>query len=355
MKQLLFDWFKKHFSDPQAITLLFILSAGFLLLYSTGDVLAPLFTALVIAYLLDWIVEACQRWRMPRLVAVIVVFTCFLGLVLFIVFGLLPLMWNQLGALINEELPNIVAKSQQMLLLLPQKYPQYISENTINELFSEMRGQLKDFGQQLLSDSINSLGNAIAFAVYAFLVPLLVFLMLKDREILVRWCLSWLPKDRHLANKVWVEMNEQIGNYVRGKVVEIVIVGAASYIAFALMSMNYALILAVLVGLSVLIPYIGATVVTIPVALIGFFQWGWSDQFGYAMLAYGIIQLLDGNVLVPILFSEAVNLHPVAIIVAVLFFGGMWGFWGVFFAIPLATLVKAVFNVWPSRKLPAPQ
>jgi len=56
---------------------------------------------------------------------------------------------------------------------------------------------------------------------------------------------------------------------------------------------------------------------------------------------------LDGNVLVPLLFSEAVNLHPVAIIVAVLFFGGLWGFWGVFFAIPLATLVKAVFNAWP--------
>jgi putative permease len=64
--------------------------------------------------------------------------------------------------------------------------------------------------------------------------------------------------------------------------------------------------------------------------------------------AYGVIQLLDGNVLVPLLFSEAVNLHPVAIIVAVLFFGGIWGVWGVFFAIPLATLVSAIFSAWPT-------
>jgi putative permease len=72
------------------------------------------------------------------------------------------------------------------------------------------------------------------------------------------------------------------------------------------------------------------------------------------MLAYGVIQALDGNVLVPLLFSEAVNLHPVAIIVAVLFFGGLWGVWGVFFAIPLATLVKAVLYAWPSRRAEEP-
>jgi len=66
-------------------------------------------------------------------------------------------------------------------------------------------------------------------------------------------------------------------------------------------------------------------------------------------LVYGIIQALDGNLLVPLLFSEAVNLHPVAIIIAIIFFGGMWGLWGVFFAIPLATLVKAVLNAWPEE------
>jgi putative permease len=71
------------------------------------------------------------------------------------------------------------------------------------------------------------------------------------------------------------------------------------------------------------------------------------DDFLYIVIAYSIIQALDGIVLVPVLFSEAVNLHPIAIIVAILFFGGLWGFWGVFFAIPLATVVKAVLTAWP--------
>ena len=90
--------------------------------------------------------------------------------------------------------------------------------------------------------------------------------------------------------------------------------------------------------------------VTVPVCLIALFQWGWSDQFIYLMAVYGIIQTLDGNVLVPLLFSEAVSLHPVAIICAVLLFGGLWGFWGVFFAIPLATLFKAVLDAWPRKQ-----
>jgi putative permease len=101
------------------------------------------------------------------------------------------------------------------------------------------------------------------------------------------------------------------------------------------------------VGLSVIIPYIGATLVTIPVVLVAFIQWGIGNEFYTVVIVYFVIQALDGNVLVPLLFSEAVNLHPVAIILAVLFFGGIWGLWGVFFAIPLATLIKAIMNAWP--------
>ena len=111
--------------------------------------------------------------------------------------------------------------------------------------------------------------------------------------------------------------------------------------------------LAALVGVSVLVPYIGAAAVTIPVAIVAYFQWGWGTDFAIVLVVYGIIQALDGNVLVPLLFSEVVNLHPIAIIVSVLVFGGLWGFWGVFFAIPLATLVNAVLHAWPRTAEPA--
>ena len=176
---------------------------------------------------------------------------------------------------------------------------------------------------------------------------MLVFFILKDKDQLIEWFKSYLPAERHLVSLVWADVEAQIANYVRGKAGEIVIVGAVSYITFISLGLQYSALLATMVGFSVLIPYIGAAVITVPIALVAYFQWGWGWSFGQVMIAYAIIQALDGNVLVPLLFSEALNLHPVAIIVAILVFGGMWGFWGIFFAIPLATVVQAVLKAWP--------
>ncbi|MFP3409725.1 AI-2E family transporter, partial [Pseudomonas sp. SIMBA_065] len=78
-------------------------------------------------------------------------------------------------------------------------------------------------------------------------------------------------------NRVGSEMNRQIANYIRGKGIEILICGIATYIAFISLGLNYAALLALLVGLSVVVPYVGAVVVTVPVTLIALFQWGWGD------------------------------------------------------------------------------
>jgi putative permease len=202
-------------------------------------------------------------------------------------------------------------------------------------------------GQQILTLSLASIPGIITLLVYLILVPLLVFFFLKDKDTIVAWLSGFLPEERTLASSVWAEMDQQLGNYVRGKFWEILIVGSVTYVTFVVLDLKYSILLAVLVGISVLVPYLGAAVVTIPVAVVAYFQFGWGSDFAMVLIAYGIIQAIDGNVLVPLLFSEVVNLHPVAIIVSVLVFGGLWGFWGVFFAIPLATLVNAVLRAWP--------
>jgi len=147
--------------------------------------------------------------------------------------------------------------------------------------------------------------------------------------------------------QIWQEMNGQLANYIRGKALEIMIVGISSYIVFAVLDLNYSVLLAFITGFSVVIPYIGATVVAIPVFLAALFQWGFGTELNQVMFAYIVLQMLDGNLLVPLIFSETVKLHPLAIIIAILFFGGIWGFWGVFFAIPLATFIKAIIRAWP--------
>ena len=248
-----------------------------------------------------------------------------------------------------DEVPNLVNQGQEALRNLPENYPDVFSEQWVQQSINSLSGEVRGFGQTILEFSLASLPSLFGWFIFLILVPILVFFMMKDKDELVLWFGNFLPRNKPLMNAIWQEMDEQIANYIRGKVVEIIIVGSAAYLIFIIVGINYALALSVLVGVSVIVPYIGAIAVTIPVVAIAYIQWGFTGEFYSVTLAYLILQIIDGNVLVPIIFSEAVNLHPVAIIAAVLFFGGIWGMAGVFFAIPLATLIKAIINAWPSK------
>jgi putative permease len=345
MIELLSRWYYRYFSDPQAVLLTLILVLGTTIILTMGNMLAPALAAIVIAYLLEGIVRVMEKRKVKRIRAVILVYSVFSAFVIFLLFGVIPLISIQVTALFKE-LPQHLAVAQNALMALPQHYS-FISEQNVQEFSTMLNNEIASLGQHILSVSLASVSSFVTVLVYLVLVPLLVFFFLKDKSLIIRWFSGLLPRDRQAASQVWHEMDAQLGNYVRGKFWEILIVGSVSYIAFAILGLKYSILMAVLVGLSVIVPYIGATVVTLPVIVVGYFQWGWGSEFAVLMIVYGIIQALDGNVLVPLLFSNAVNLHPIAIIVSILVFGGLWGFWGVFFAIPLATLVNAVLAAWP--------
>jgi putative permease len=346
--QVITDWFKRYFSDPQVVFLTLFLLFFFGIVITMGDMLAPVLASIVIAYLLEGIVALLEKRSVPRLLSVIIVFILFLLFVALVMLGLLPLLSRQITDFV-QQLPAMISMGQKALMQLPERYPDLIPQDQVDQLIRQIRNDIASFGQQAVSWSLSSVVGVITLVVYVVLMPLLVFFFLKDKRLIINWMVSYLPKHRRFAGTVWKDVDRQIANYVRGKFWEIIIVWAASLVTFTLLGLNYALLLAVMVGLSVIIPYIGAAVVTIPVLFVAWFQWGWSADFAWLAAAYFIIQALDGNVLVPLLFSEVVDLHPVAIIVAILVFGGFWGFWGVFFAIPLATLVQAVLTAWPRR------
>ena len=346
MLELFNRWFQRHFSDPQIIFLVVFLILSFTIVISFNDTLAPVFAAIVIAYLLEGLVILFNRWINTRLISVIIVFVGFLAVLLITLFVITPLLWEQLTDLIKDT-PKYIEQGRQLLLQLPTNYS-FISEEYVLDVISMLQSEVTSMGKHVLTFSLSSIQSSITIMIYLILAPLLVFFFLKDKVLILGWFMRFFPKNTQLSTKVWREMDLQIGNYVRGKFWEITIISVMCYVTFSLLGLRYSLLISLLVGLSVVVPYIGATVVTIPVALIAFFQWGWSPDFAWLMAAYLIIQALDGNVIVPLLFSEVVNIHPVAIIVAILFFGGLWGFWGVFFAIPLGTLVNSVIRAWPT-------
>lgn len=339
--------FNRFLPNSQAFSLAIILLVSFVLIYYLSDLLKPVYVSIVLAYFLEGIVAKVESLRLPRFVAVCLVFSGFMAGLIFLLFYLMPIITQQAVDLV-QDIPAFISRVQTQIMRLPERFPQFISENKIQEIMFTVQKEMLVYGQNLLSISAASVVGLASAMVYLFLVPMMVFFFLKDKNILIDWVLQYLPTDRHLSVRVWEEIEVQIANYVRGKFAEVLLLWFVSYITYQTMGLNYAMLLSVLMGLSVIIPYIGATLVTFPVVLVAYFQWGLNgDHFMFVVIAYSIIQALDGVVLVPVLFSEAVNLHAIAIIIAILFFGGLWGFWGVFLAIPLATVVKAVLTAWP--------
>ena len=353
MFKLAQEWYKQYFSDQEATILLLFLAALFALIMTMGKPLAPVFTAIVLAYLLQGFVNFLIKFNLSRKVSIVIVYTSFLSLLALFIFVLIPLAWGQLVRLMNDQLPLMISEGNELLSVLPERYPELVSEARVAEMMDLITDTMKVMVESVVTFSVANLPNIMGLLIFLVLVPLLVFFFLKDKDEILGWLVKLLPAERPFINRVATEMNQQISNYVRGKAIEILVVGVVTYIGLSVLSVKYAALLALLVGVSVVIPFIGAAVVTLPVALVAYFQFGWGSEFLWVITVYMVIQALDGNLLVPLLFSEAVNLHPAAIITAVLLFGGLWGLWGVFFAIPLATLVKAMATSWPRPVQPS--
>ena len=353
MIRVLRGFAKRYFSEEEAIILTGLLLVLFAVLMTMGSILAPLLWSLIISNLLQGMVNALDRMKVPHKAAVSIVYFLFIGVLMMVILVMLPFTWNSVTSLLNS-LPQMIERLRELLMTLPRDYPDVFSNDQVEQWLVSFQSEVAGMGQDLLSYSFSSFTRIVTWMIYTILVPILVFFMLKDSSKLLDWLENWLPEKKPVMAQIWHEMNDQLSNYVRGKALEILLVGGSCFVLFTVLGLRYPLLLSVLVGFSIIIPYIGAKVVAIPVFMVGFVQWGFTPDFYHLLIAYIVLLVLDGYVLVPVLYSETVFLHPIAIIAAVLVFGGLWGFWGVFFAIPLATFIKATIRAWPVSHPPAP-
>lgn len=340
--------FKKIFSNEETLVFAFLLIVAFLVLFFLGGILTPFLISIIFAYLLVGMQTRLSSIGVSNFLSLVITYCFFLLIGITLMLWLGPLVYQQLQSLILE-IPKWVNAFMLFVQEIPSKYPEMISSEQITSFAQSLSGQITSISQDFLKVSITGIQNTLTIAINLALLPVLVYFLLFDRQSIIDSFLSILPKKRAILNKVWIEMDEQLSNYARGKAIEILIVGMAAALIFMFFGLQYVALLSVLVGFSVLIPYIGAFLVTIPVAAVGLLQFGLTFDFWLLMSLYLILQILDGNILVPLLFSDAVKLHPIIIILAVFVFGGLFGFWGVFFAIPIATLIKAIWNSWPDQ------
>tara|TARA_B100000886_G_scaffold70791_1_gene44969 strand:+ start:1673 stop:2734 length:1062 start_codon:yes stop_codon:yes gene_type:complete len=341
------DWYNTHLTDPNQVALALLILFITIITYILLATVVPILVAIILAYMLEGIVKSIsEKYALQRTTAVLSVYISFLILSFMTVILLVPVMLNQISLFIKS-LPSMLERGKDLLLNSSNSESGLFSQSQISEILSGINSEISMLGSSIISFSLSSAGSLIETIVYIIIVPIMIFFLLYDKQSINDWFKKFFPEKLDLSRKAYAELDLKLGNYIRCKLIEIIIVWVASTFFFAILGLNYSLLLGFLCGISVIIPYVGAIAVTIPIVIVAYFQWGTSTEFWYIIIAHTLIQIIDGNVVVPLLFSDAVNLHPLAILISILFFGTIWGIWGVFFAIPLAVLFNTLLTIWP--------
>jgi putative permease len=343
------NFFRSYFYEEEQFAALFLIVIIGLSLFFIGSTISPILIGILIAYLLNGLMNLFESKGFKKNLCFYLTFSIFIFIYI-LIFLTLPLITSQIGSLLNE-LPAIVFFIESLFNDLIVAYPAYFTTEQIEEIFANSASFVPSIAEQVLQQLNSGFAAIMSALINIILIPILVFFFLKDKQVMLGYLTFFLPKKRVLLSTIWTDLNIQLFGYVRGKALEMIIIGSVTSIVFWALGVNYSLILGILVGLSVLIPLFGAILVTIPVTAIGLFQWGLDIQFLIFIICYFVIQILDGNILFPVLMGSEVNLHPVLIILAILVFGGIWGFWGLLLAVPIATLIRAVFKVWPKKEI----
>ena len=335
------------FGDEELNKLFLVIAAGCLVLWLFFKELTPLLGGVLVAYLLERPARMLeQKLGFPRAAAaaaVVLAATCAFGAALYALPNFL-LELRQLGGQASGTAEFLKDAAVVLNRFLPESGALHP-----DNLRDEADAFLSGIGAFLRENTLEFALDIFSLFVYIVLLPLLVFFLLKDKELLAATLSRRMPTS-HIFAELWESVDEQFGSYLRGKFIEAAIVGTATWLGFLPFGLQHSFALAALVGLSVFVPFVGAVAVTIPVIIVAALQFGLSVEFAWVIAVYAIIQALDGQVLVPLLFAGVVRLHPVSIFAAILFFGNLWGGWGVFFAIPLASLIKSVLAAVDKRR-----
>ncbi len=384
-------WYRRNFSAPGTVELALLLAACFILVYWFMWLFGPIIVALCLAYCLDWAVRFLERrFHLKRKWAAALTMLAFIGIAAGIVVFLAPRVVNQGTEFYNnimlygqdtaqqaEEAPAaqqgqqdaavpensgqayadtfdaaVAQKLYTFVEPLPDPWPSMLTPQTLkNYVHSARVFIMANLASILKKQIMPSVVNAMSWAVYMIIVPIFMFLMLANKQALQRRVVKYLlPSNTVLIKVLWPKLNSQLESYINGSLMHIAISALANCLLFWAFGLNYGTLLGVCMGFSVVIPYVGAVLVGVPVLLIAAVQFGFVPFLGWFLAAWLVLQLADSYALTPLLFSKTMDLDAFSILLSIMVFGTLWGFWGVFFSIPLARFIATLITQWPRQE-----
>ncbi len=203
----------------------------------------------------------------------------------------------------------------------------------------------------LIPNLINGLTNSlIPILSSIILLPILLIYYLLDYEVISEKIRSVVPqKQVKNAAELGSRLNQTVGAYLRGQVFLMVVLGIVATIVYRLIGLKYYLFFGVLVGVTNIIPYFGQIIAAVPPIIYTFIAQ--SGPGPITVLAVNLIlQFIEGNIFQPLIIGHQLSMHPIVIIISILFFGSLFGAVGIIFASPLAASIRVVYNFYRERK-----
>ena len=315
-------------------------SAVIALLYFGRNLFIVFAFALFLSFALRPFVSLLERARVPRIAAIL--------MLLFVLIGAIVLLIINVTAQLNlfySDLPRYQSRIRELLSKV-MDFVNTLRERMGNILPEDVRGvrevKISESPFAATRAVFAQLGDLIEFVLYAAVVPFLTLFMLKDREKFGRVIEGMLSRTAHEGrNNVTGAISRTMTAYALGLAFVMLIMAGATTIALMLLKINYYYILGPVAGLAILLPYVGVIFSTVPAVAVAYFQY--DGEKALAVFAvYTLLQFLEGNVLTPLIVGGRVRLFPLAVMVAFLFWGALWGVPGAILAVPLTSALKVV-------------
>lgn len=303
-------------------------------------VLGPFLVALIISYLLNPIVNILAGKGFPRSFSVLLIYSLFIVTITVIIINLVPLFNLQLKELSehfpewNRQVQSWIEQYNHSKDSLPESVRQGIEKSL---------DRLENFVTDGVGNIMASLGTTVNQLFLIVIVPFLAFYMLKDVDVIEKTLITLLPvRRRKKVLHLFRDVDDALGNYIRGQLLVCGVVGLMAYIGYLIIELPYAMLLAAVVGIFNVIPYLGPFFGVIPAIFVALTV---SKEMVLAVIIVNlVIQVLEGNVLSPQIVGRSLHLHPLFIIFALLVGGELGGILGLILAVPLFAVGKVVLE-----------
>ena len=303
------------------------------------SVFLPFFLAIFIAYLLYPIVKKIHSCKIPKGLAVLIIYIIFIGGIIFGIYRIYPLFVRQLTEL-KDQLPVFIDTYKDWIYQMYESTA-FLPE-VVHDKMDTLFQQIETSVGNVVSKVVASVTKIFDIIVIVTVIPVLVFYFLKDTERIKRWFKKWIPVKYHQrAHDILYSIDKSLGNYIRGQLLVAFFVSVATFISYYfILHLKYALVLAIIMGFTNFIPYFGPIIGALPALAIAFTV---SPKLAlFVLITVLVIQLIESNLLSPYIVGKSIHIHPIAIIFALIVGGNIGGVIGMLLAVPLLTISNEI-------------